>query len=322
MSVRPVRPLAILAATVLTAAGLGFGASSASAVTMAGDRSVAAECATDAASDSVVAGRSPRAKDPHDVSPAQAKAMEAQLDKALSAKGMSRTSSGEARKPGGGAAFAATTIKVNWHTITDGTKGSLSASEINSQISVLNNAYAGTGFSFVLNSTTTTNNATWYNGLDHGSSAERAMKTALRTGTKADLNIYTADLAGGLLGWATFPKKTLDTMDGVVILDESLPGGTAAPYNLGDTATHEVGHWLNLYHTFQGGCSDTAGDYVSDTPAEASPASGCPTGRDTCTLPGLDPIKNFMDYTTDVCMDHFSTGQKSRMQSAWVAYRG
>ena len=322
MSVRPVRPLAILAATVLTAAGLGLGAGNAAAITMAGDRSVAAECATDLHADSVTAGRSPRAKDPHDVSPAQARAMEAQLDKALADKGYTRTPSGEARKPGGGGAFSPATIKVHWHTITDGSKGALSASEINGQISVLNSAYSGTGFSFTLASTTTTNNATWYNNLDHGSTAERSMKSALRTGTKADLNIYTADLAGGLLGWATFPKKQLDTMDGVVILDESLPGGTASPYNQGDTATHEVGHWLNLYHTFQGGCSDTAGDYVSDTPAEASPASGCPTGRDTCTLPGLDPIRNFMDYTTDACMDHFSTGQKSRMQSAWVAYRG
>lgn len=321
MSVRPLRPVALLAASVLAAAGIGFGASGASAVTMAGERSIAAECATDTHADETVAGRGPHAKDPHDVSPAQAKAMEAQLDQALAAKGYTRTPSGGARKPGGGGAFSPATIKVHWHTITDGAKGALSTSEINSQITVLNNAYSGSGFSFVLASTTTTNNASWYNQLDYGTSAERAMKTSLHTGTNADLNIYTADLAGGLLGWATFPKSRVSDMDGVVLLDESLPGGSASPYNQGDTATHEVGHWLNLYHTFQGGCSDTAGDYVTDTPAEASPASGCPTGRDTCTLPGLDPIKNFMDYTTDACMDHFSTGQIQRMQSAWVAYR-
>ncbi|KGN39240.1 M43 family zinc metalloprotease [Knoellia subterranea] len=322
MSVRPVRTAALVAASVLSAASLGFGASSASAIQTAGERGVAAECATDTHSDALVAGRGGQAKDPHDVSPAQAKAMEADLAKTLAAKGLSRSASGEAKKPGGGGAFTPTTIDVYWHTITDGSKGALSASEINSQISVLNSAYSGTGFSFALKGTTTTNNASWYNGLDYGTTAERKMKSSLRQGDNGDLNIYTADLGGGLLGWATFPKKRVDSMDGVVILDESLPGGTASPYNLGDTATHEVGHWLNLYHTFQGGCSDTAGDYVTDTPAESSPASGCPTGRDTCTLPGLDPIKNFMDYSNDQCMDHFTSGQTARMQSAWVAYRG
>ena len=307
MSVRPLRSVAILAASILSAASLGLGVSSASAIQTAGE--------------ALTAGRGGRAKDPHDVTTAQAKAMEAQLAKALAAKGLSRSASGEAKKPSGAGAFAAATIQVHWHTITDGSKGVLSASEINSQITVLNNAYASSGFSFALASTTTTNNASWYNGLDHGTSQERAMKTALHKGDNSDLNLYSANLAGGLLGWATFPKQQTDVMDGVVILDESLPGGSASPYNLGDTATHEVGHWLNLYHTFQGGCSDTAGDYVSDTAAEASPASGCPTGRDTCTLPGLDPIKNFMDYSNDACMDHFSTGQKTRMQSAWTAYR-
>ncbi|MEO6019405.1 MAG: zinc metalloprotease [Knoellia sp.] len=322
MSVRPLRFAGVLAASILSAASLGLGVTSASAIQTAGVNGVKAECATNAPSDSVVAGRGPHAKDPHNVSTAQAKAMEAQLTKALADKGLQRDASGEARKPGGGGAFTPATIDVYWHTITDGSKGALSASEINGQINVLNAAYSSAGFSFALKATTTTNNASWYNQLDYGTTAERQMKSALRTGDNGDLNIYTADLGGGLLGWATFPKSRADAMDGVVILDESLPGGSASPYNQGDTATHEIGHWLNLYHTFQGGCSDTAGDYVSDTPAEASPASGCPTGRDSCTLPGLDPIKNFMDYTNDACMDHFSAGQKTRMQSAWVAYRG
>lgn len=319
MSARLLRPAALISGLALCATALGLGPNSAVAQPTSAD-GPAVECLTPTVKDALTVGRSSRAKDPHDLTPAQANRLEATFTRALAAKGITSSTGKAARTVTGAAAFTPTVVKVRWHTITNGSSGVVSPTQIANQISVLNKAYAGSGFSFSLASTSTTNNATWYSGLNHGSTAERAMKTSLHVGGKADLNIYTASLAGDLLGWATFPRTIVDPMDGVVLLDASLPGGTAAPYNLGDTATHEVGHWLNLHHTFMNGCS-RVGDFVTDTAPEASPAVGCPVGRDSCSLPGLDPVKNFMDYTTDVCMDHFTAGQRTRMQNSWVAFR-
>jgi hypothetical protein len=216
------------------------------------------------------------------------------------------------------------TINVYFHVINKGTgvsNGDITTTMINDQMNVLNAAYAGTGWSFNLVSTDRTTNSTWYNGCDAAGN-ESAMKNALRQGTADDLNLYTCNPGQGLLGWATFPSSYAGSpkMDGVVMLYSSLPGGSAAPYNLGDTATHEVGHWMGLYHTFQGGCQKT-NDYVSDTPPEKSAAFGCPAGRNTCPATGSDPIYNFMDYTDDACMYEFTAGQDARMDSMFSTYR-
>jgi len=228
-------------------------------------------------------------------------------------------------------------IPVYVHRIhaADGSGGAVTNAQIDQQIEILNAAYATSGFSFALadldnngsadaDAITDTSNGAWFTA-SYGGADERNMKEALRKGGSNTLNIYTNNMGGGLLGWATFPSSYASSpkMDGVVVLFSSLPGGTAAPYNLGDTATHEVGHWMGLYHTFQGGCGGS-GDSVSDTPAEKSAAYGCPKNRDTCVgkkYPGVDPITNFMDYTDDACMDQFSAGQGTRMSQMWTSYR-
>ena len=140
-------------------------------------------------------------------------------------------------------------------------------------------------------------------------------------GGYADLNVYIAGLGSGLLGYATFPGEEL-ALDGLVLLNESLPGGSAAPYNLGDTATHEIGHWLGLFHTFEGGCSEP-GDFVSDTPAQLDGDNifFCNESDDTCPKPGLDPVHNFMSYGDDFCLDRFTEGQNRRQIATWLGQR-
>ncbi len=207
--------------------------------------------------------------------------------------------------------------KARWNTL------------IAAQMKVLNDSYSGrtsadasnTPFRFALTGTTWTTNPAWYTVVPGKN--ERDMKKALSQGDSRTLNVYAANIGGGLLGWAYFPKgynNGRDYIDGVVMLDESMPGGTAGKYALGDTLTHEVGHWLMLEHTFAHGCA-ASGDYVTDTPKEAQPQFDCPVGADTCSAPGLDPIHNFMDYTQDSCMDMFTRGQAERMSDAWVAFR-
>jgi hypothetical protein len=227
---------------------------------------------------------------------------------------------GDAHRP-----IGSVTIPVWFHVINKGTgisNGDIPQSQIDDQMDVLNAAYANTPFKFTLAGVDRTTNATWY-AMAPGSSAERAAKTALRKGGADALNFYSAKPGGGLLGWATFPSDytSQPKNDGVVVLFSSVPGGSSAPYNEGDTGTHEVGHWLGLYHTFQGGCR-APNDSVKDTPAEKSAAFGCPTGRDSCAAKaGLDPITNFMDYTDDSCMNTFTKGQSTRMDQMHAQYR-
>jgi hypothetical protein len=239
-----------------------------------------------------------------------------------------RRSPGQIRKSG------SVTVPVVFHVVSKGSgiaNGDVPTKMLRAQIDVLNESFAGvagaeaanTPFRFSLMAVTRTINAAWFNaGIN--SAAEREMKTALRVGGADVLNMYITNAGGVYLGWATFPQwyEQDPLMDGVVVLHSSLPGGSLAPYNEGDTGTHEVGHWLGLYHTFQGGCGAVYNDFVADTPAERSPAFACPAGRDTCPGPGTDPIENFMDYSDDFCMYRFTPNQSSRMEALSSRYRG
>ena len=260
-------------------------------------------------------------EDHRGVSAAEQARIEKQTRRILAAKG----------KPGGGGpgggsgTGSAAQIPVYVHEMLDTAgNGDVTATQIDDQIAVLNKTFGGvesgtasnTGFTFVLAGTDTYRNDTWH--ADGDSTAYRA---ETRVGGKNALNIWLVDF--GYLGIATFPwdYAVNPTIDGIRVHFASLPGGSIANYSDGETATHEAGHWLGLYHTFQGGCF-APGDEVSDTPAQRSPTSGCPEGRDTCKREsGPDPIHNYMDYSYDSCYDQFTPGQTVKMQSNYTAYR-
>ena len=224
-----------------------------------------------------------------------------------------------------------TTVPVYFHVVTDGAVGALTDDQITAQIGVLDNTFAGgeggdrTGFGFELAGVTRTDNADWFYA-NPGGTNEHTMKRTLRQGGADALNLYSTT-AGDYLGWAYLPsiltKPGQAYLDGVVVDWESMLGTStryAGRYDQGETATHEVGHWLNLEHTFYGGCN-AKGDFVDDTPAQKVPTNGCPEDKDTCSEPGLDPIHNYMDYSYDSCYTEFTPGQTQRMRDAWLYYR-
>lgn len=227
------------------------------------------------------------------------------------------------------------TIPVHFNVLYKTNAQNISTAQLQSQIDVLNADFGaangdygntpsifqgvlsgdiGVAFSWDPASGTTrkkTNKTSWQ--------ANDSMKKSNQGGinpTDPDtkLNIWVCNLSGGILGYAQFPGGPLAT-DGVV-LDDNATGNTGtaqAPYGLGRTATHEIGHWLNLRHIW--GDATCGNDLVSDTPVHNTSNGGCPAypHYSTCSGNPVEMTMNYMDYTYDACMYMFTQGQESRM---------
>jgi len=213
----------------------------------------------------------------------------------------------------------------------------VSLQQIQSQIDVLNEDFSGTNADH--------NNTTTYNNVKAGNIGVRfVLDQVVRKSTKKKswavndnmkktrsggieatdpthkLNIWVCTLSQNILGFAQFPGGDPST-DGVVILNTAFGrvGTAAAPFGLGRTATHEVGHWLNLRHIW--GDQTCGNDFVGDTPLHNTANYGCPEAGhlSTCTGTPVEMTMNYMDYTDDACMYMFSNGQAARMQATFAA---
>ncbi|EUC55921.1 metallopeptidase family M84 protein [Rhizoctonia solani AG-3 Rhs1AP] len=229
------------------------------------------------------------------------------------------------------AAPASYVVNVYWNVIYKNTTyngGFLSSTQVDSAIATLNSQFMNTGLTFQRAALNYTENAEWFDNVDTkgNSTLAATMKNTLHVGAAKDLNIYSVGFTNAKLGgFATFPwwYVRAPKLDGVVFKWNTTPGGSRVNYNQGKILAHEVGHWAGLYHTFQGGCSGSEGDFVSDTPAQAKAATGCPVNRNSCpNSVGSDPTHNLMDYTYDACKtDPFTEGQISRMKQTMQLYR-
>jgi hypothetical protein len=241
---------------------------------------------------------------------------------------------------------AVITIPVVFHIVYNSTTQNISDAKILAQLGVLNkdfarlNADAGntpsafqgvavnTNIQFCLAQRDPNGNAT--TGINRKQTTATSFSTndnIKRTAnggvdpwpTTSYLNIWSGNLSGGVLGYAQFPGGSAAT-DGVVLLFSSIGGpsapGTSTPYHLGRTATHEVGHWLNLRHIW--GDANCGSDLVSDTPTQQTSNFGCPTFPHTTCSNGTngDMFMNYMDYTDDLCMNMFTSGQSTRMNAS------
>jgi hypothetical protein len=239
-----------------------------------------------------------------------------------------------------------TVIPVVVHVVHKTADQDISDAQVQSQIDALNKDFRRTNpdvastpaafaplcadarIEFVLASTDPSGNPT--SGITRTSTTAASftdddkVKSAATAGVDAwsrdkYLNLWCCRLAGGLLGYAQFPGGPAGT-DGVVIRDTAFGtmGTAAAPFNLGRTATHEIGHWLNLRHIWgDDGTGCSGDDFVSDTPNAASENTGMPAfPHVTCNNgPNGDLFVNYMDYTDDAGMFMFTAGQVQRMQA-------
>ena len=213
----------------------------------------------------------------------------------------------------------------------------ISQSQIQSQIDVLNEDFAGTnadhnltptynsvkaadvGVRFVLDQVIrkSTNKKSW--GTNDG--MKKSNQGGISpTSPATKLNLWVCNLSGGILGYAQFPGGSSST-DGVVVDDNAMgrTGTAKAPFNKGRTATHEVGHWMNLRHIW--GDTNCGNDQVGDTPLHNTANYGCPSAghKSTCTGQPVEMTMNYMDYTDDACMYMFSLGQRSRMLAVFAS---
>ncbi len=237
-----------------------------------------------------------------------------------------------------------------------GTGRNISVAQIQSQINVLNQDFrrqsgsrgfntnplgADTKIEFVIcqrdpNGLATTGIVRWnrntqgWTAPPHSTTyIENTIKGATVWDATRYMNIWVADISGGILGYAQFPETPLQGMDcatqpaatdgfvssyaGFGSVDVIPAMSSGAPYNLGRTATHEIGHYIGLRHIWgdtQPACGD---DFCADTPRSDNPNFGCPTGHASCGQ--TDMIENYMDYTDDACMNIFTKDQKTRMRA-------
>lgn len=215
------------------------------------------------------------------------------------------------------------TVDVNFHIAsTEAYKDVVTDAVVQAQWEILQNTYAEYGIHLILNSTerivdnmtgaaflVKDDSGQW---VSHQEEYDQYLKATRKGGYDA-MNLYFyAPYSPGATGYCNFPTVVSDRTnssdfpkDSCQISALTMPGitteqGGFEEWNLGHLAIHEAGHWFGLNHTFAGGCSDTAGDFVLDTPAQGGTVYGCPADSDTCpSLPGLDPIHNFMGYTDD-----------------------
>lgn len=221
-------------------------------------------------------------------------------------------------------------IKIKFTHLVDPQTGLgfVNAARRSKLVKAMNKAFLGSGISFKSAKAQTVFNSQYcYDMEDPATTA--IVKQKYHYNPDNYLNIYTAALSSEL-GWATFPVDYVfppnnpnKWMDGVVVWHGVLPGGLNTQFNQGKRVVHEVGHWLGLLHTFHNGCAGN-GDDVTDTPAHSGPNTGVPpdgANNGACNPLEQAPIHNFMNYTDDVCMTHFTPEQIEKMRKLMQLFR-